>query len=130
MTQEQIIEGNSLIAEFMGRLQEHHIVEGFDQEYGTFESRPETEHDWKFHTSWDWLMPVVEKIQSMYVNVDIHGTSYDNNCYIHYSGAEPEEQLLLEKLQSFKGIYIGNASKIEATYSAVIQFITWLNDKQ
>ena len=58
MTQEEIIEGNELIAKFM----EYEIP---NQTYvklkwivydGVFQSM-------KFHCSWDWLMSVVEKIE-------------------------------------------------------------------
>ena len=31
------------------------------------------ESDYKYHKSWDWLMPVVKKIESYNVNVNING---------------------------------------------------------
>ena len=61
MTQEEIIEGNKLIAEFMGyELAGPGFPSGYfvNNDYFHFENL-------KFHTSWNWLMPVVEKIESL-----------------------------------------------------------------
>ena len=61
MTQEQIEQGNKLIAEFMGATQDSDDLSdwwggimfphGYDRTFAL-----------KYHSSWDWLMPVVEKI--------------------------------------------------------------------
>ena len=45
---------NKLIAEFMG-YEVHPVYE-------------DERHDLQYHTSWDWLMPVVEKIDDMFGN--------------------------------------------------------------
>lgn len=66
---ENVIEGNKLIAEFMGGKFKH----TYAPEYVTF--NPVTfgnmqggygcmVEELKFHYSWDWLMPVVEKIET------------------------------------------------------------------
>ena len=65
----------------------------------------------RFNTSWDWLMPVVKKIESTQpegFNTLIEG----NNCWIETNGI------------SFEGM---GKTKIEATYKAVIEFIKWYN---
>ena len=50
---------NKLIAEFM----EHEpIVKGDDVYYELNHIRLTSEDDLRYHTSWDWLMPVVSKI--------------------------------------------------------------------
>lgn len=54
LTQEQIIEGNKLIANFKGWIWPE------DAEYRLYE-----EHALKYHSSWHWLMPVIEKIESI-----------------------------------------------------------------
>tara|TARA_R110000824_G_scaffold28206_6_gene95072 strand:- start:1806 stop:2102 length:297 start_codon:yes stop_codon:yes gene_type:complete len=61
---------NKLIAEFMGH---EPIVKGDDVYYELNEIRLTSADDLRYHTSWDWLMPVVEKI--MWDN-DIE----DNQC--------------------------------------------------
>ena len=54
------VDANRLIAEFMGfyRTEKGYIMGGFgDGNFGLAE-------ELHFHTSWDWLMPVVEKINN------------------------------------------------------------------
>ena len=61
---------NKIIAEFMG------LTEPFElPQFGTI--RPDGEfktefntHQLKYHTSWDWLMPVVEKIKILVMEDD------------------------------------------------------------
>jgi hypothetical protein len=51
------IEGNKLIAEFMG----YHYKDGF-----IYADNPESaklKKDCKYHTSWDWIMPCWEKLR-------------------------------------------------------------------
>lgn len=67
MSVEEIIEGNKLIAEFMGA---EKSTKDNDMRYIRF-SEPHAGtktfyfYKWqlKYHKSWDWLMPVVEKIE-------------------------------------------------------------------
>lgn len=67
-----------------------------------------------FHTSWDWLMPVVEKIESLDISFDINHTM----CYV-----ESEDQSFV-----LNQTYIdGYKTKLDATYAAVIKFIKWYN---
>lgn len=62
----------------------------------------------KYHSSWDWLMPVVEKIENTF-NVD---------------------SAILTKSTVFNNQVIVASSKIEATYLAVIEFIKWHTSPQ
>lgn len=74
-----------------------------------FPARP---YDW----SWDWLMPVVEKIESIGYSVFIQ-----NECsWIKVARAGMRMPDLSE---------LGE-TKIESTYNVIIQFITWFNLKQ
>jgi hypothetical protein len=88
-------ENNKLIAEFMGV----NLIEGQEGEY---------------HTSWDWLMPVVEKIDEV---------SNDNTLFkIEYNRAFIEDienyHLLIDVMAN---------SRLEATYKAVVEFIKQYN---
>ena len=47
-------ENNKLIAEFMGLYEKHPLGSFFIN--GSWYA----EHEFKYHSSWDWLMPVVE----------------------------------------------------------------------
>lgn len=64
---ERIAEGNELIAVFMGyeRYEDNYGV-WFKTEELIISMHPKLE-DLKYHTSWDWLMPVVQRI----VNADM-----------------------------------------------------------
>ena len=63
----------------------------------------------KFHSNWNWLMEVVEKIESLgyYTQIDNIGCviSHDNRDVIVYN----------------------SRTKIEAVYNACIAFIEWYN---
>ena len=78
---------NKLIAEFMG-------VDQVDIDYAF------NEHgQLKYHLSWDWLMPVVQKIGDEYLN-----TPFDET-YSHLT-------------EQYENIWT-----IEDTYNAVVEFI-------
>ena len=67
----------------------------------------------KFHSSWDWLMPVVEKIESLR---DANGDAYRftiDMCNAQIEGTHIE--------------IIGGAYKLNTTYQAVVEFINQLN---
>jgi hypothetical protein len=66
MTKKQILEGNILIAIFMGgkpkifKSYPYNLYKtGINRPYGGFDA---TAKELIYHTSWDWLMPVVSKI--------------------------------------------------------------------
>lgn len=71
-----------------------------------------------FHNSWDWLMPVVEKIEDLdNCQVDI---CFDW-CRIGYKGY----LFNIDTRNFLKG-----KTKIEAVYFACIQFIKWYNENK
>jgi len=65
----------------------------------------------KYHCSWNWLMPVVEKIEAMFEqDIIINGCA----CYINIQGIE---------------ISYTETTKIVAVYNAVVDFIIEYNKK-
>ena len=145
MTQNEILEGNKLIAEFFTREKffNHSIIlHGFDEEEDLF-----FDSQLKFHSSWDWLMPVVEKIENLgnqtFRNLGV--TSYSrfeikhNHIKLYWS-KEHKYQLFLEvipKWMSDSSFGISKnqirinitkeITKIEALWLAVVEFIKWYN---
>jgi hypothetical protein len=108
------MKNNKLIAEFMdletetfhsGILNYYHqdIAEG-----SFFE-----EHELSYNVSWDWLMPVVEKIEGLR---DKNGNAY--RFTIDMCNAQIEETNIE---------ILGGAFKIDTTYDAVVQFINQYN---
>jgi hypothetical protein len=123
MTKKQILEGNKLIAEFMGGKQKpirYSLVHKPEIFYETGIKRPfggckMTADELIYHSSWDWLMPVVGKIESIHDGVSICAES----CEIFsFNVKHYDNKFFVEK------------SKIEATYKAVISFIKWYNHRQ
>ena len=93
-------ENNKLIAEFMAL--DKGEFEILLPNYGWFDSRKDKNFSKsQFDTSWDWLMPVVKKIQGFTFN------SREKN-YV---------------TTTFKII------NINETYKAVVEFIKWYNKK-
>jgi len=109
-----IIENNKLIAEFMG-------IE-FNS-FGDKCNHPLISAAWppveclQYNKSWIWLMPVVEKIESLDFVVQMHLGS----CFI-----KRQEQFIAEQAK-YISKYQGK-SKIEAVYKSIIEFIKWFND--
>jgi hypothetical protein len=101
MTQQEILEGNKLIAEFMGYKQSVIIGVLFIHET----KLNLTISELKYHSSWDWLMPVVGKIKECLKN----GNYIDTRTTF----------LTIQHLSIFEDI--------ETVYAAVVEFIKWHN---
>ena len=91
-----------IIAEFMG-------IDQVD-----IDTYQETNSNLKYHTSWDWLMPVVEKIESLGYELIIA----ESRCKINHNTDHSIEEVINIEI-------IG--SKIDVTYRAVVEFINQLN---
>ena len=117
---------NKIIAEFMG-VKESQYKNEYEM-YSVIECIEDGEnekHFFKpdemlFNSDWNWLMEVVEKIESIKietykVRVDI----YFNCCQINPTHWE---QLI--------SIYGNKETKIEAVYNACIEFIKWYNENK
>lgn len=112
-------EGNKLIAEFMGlKPQNSNDDRYFDTpdryyKYDVGEYRISntcSPENMQYHKSWDWLMPVVEKIeQTKMASITIHAK---NLAHISFN---------------YRTDIFFNGSLIENTYDAVIEFIKWYN---
>jgi hypothetical protein len=109
---------NILIAEFMGinHLDDDKYInnlkemkaEGlyFEQGYMTSEL--------KFDTDWNWLMPVIRKIEELGNDVLI------TTNYIQISFDEGEQFIVIDDLNI----------KIDSVYNAVVEFIKWYNENK
>lgn len=71
-----------------------------------------------YHSSWDWLMPVVEKIEKHGCIVEIW-LSNAKGCRI---------TKVLSKTKSWSAPVESN-NTIEAVYQAVVEFIKWFNQQ-
>lgn len=123
MTQEEIIKGNKLIAIFM-RGKYHIATEGHNEDdeilFPTsptiFESMLQRSVErLKYHIDWNWLMPVVEKIDHKGYDVFINGLY----CRISDCGQSDFE------LESGEV-----KTSIEAVWETVVEFIKWFNQQK
>lgn len=120
MTKQEITEGNKLIAEFMGftkptngRLEIIKVPIELELKYRAIHIAIK---DLKYHSSWDWLMPVVEKIESELYN--------DLKFCVNMAF---KECVIAEVDDDFYVFYQESESKIKAVWKAVVQFIDWYN---
>ena len=133
----EILEGNKLIAEFMGWKKDGQSSYDFSDDRvfrGYLYDRSVSynyahecfsifERDLPYHSSWDWLMPVVEKIESIqnnlqYFTVVIKG----NKCQVlERRGNEKIRANFLH--HTIK--WIEGETKIDAVWQTIIQFIQW-----
>jgi hypothetical protein len=123
MTEEKIRKNNKLIAEFMGyeffKTPNCGIFGG-----NKFTKLPKKNnkppftvyHGWSspnYNKYWDWLMPVVEKIETFKFKVTIR----DQDCWIDIGTKE-----------EFGAGYQG--SKILSVWIAIVKFIKWYNENR
>ena len=137
---------NELIAEFMA-------YNKYDTQHGAIDGNPNivnyynikeipsnsdgmdwhSQHNLMFDTSWDWLMPVVEKI-SQYV----YETRVDNNGYkdvIIQDRAYPRTFGMIDSggkwMVRINRMHLEQEDTlIKATYKSVVEFIKWYNENK
>lgn len=124
MEKVNVLTGNKLIADFMDWKSynniSYYIPEGFElilEQETTIESnwceilieqdncKPES---MKFNTSWDWLIPCIDKIYSL----DVY------SVYVNTTSGQFENSINI------------NTTFIESTYEEVIEFIKWYNENK
>jgi hypothetical protein len=123
-------EGNKLIAEFMGLKAVRPFKDIGHPEVWAWETptnsplyRVANGNDLEniyFHSSWDWLMPCVEKIESLGCIVEIW-LCLGKGCRI-IKGSFKVPTMTIANTES--------NSTIEAVWQAVIQYIEWYNQSK
>lgn len=114
-------EGNELIALFMGYKLGWWIPgEKQVKQYLSPNDKALYLKDFKYHCSWNWLMPVVEKIESLEL-------TYSNRPY--FPRVELINKVCVIELRTETLAFPGK-SKIEATWTTVIEFIKWYNEEK
>lgn len=110
------IENNLAIAQFMGMYKENELLVlplGNDEYYIDL-TDSET---FKFKESWDWVMPIVEKIETL----DKYRFDVEmRQSIITIYDKDNQEDII--------GIY-DTDRKIDAVYNACISFIHWYNQQ-
>ena len=105
-------ENNKLIAEFMGL----NIDNGVQSDY--------MEHELKYHKSWDWLMTVVDKIESIDEELQVFGGNFIKVSYsVQIENTSVTIWKHSDRFDSKRIIEVNGESKRRTTYNAVIEFI-------
>lgn len=127
MTEKIIDEGNDAIAEFIGLIPTN--AKGC---WGTCEyleanpnstlscSVPFTDY-LLFHNSWDWLIPTIEKIETL-DNGKYEVVIRKTKCFINIFEEGKKGQILL--LENYPD------SKLIATWKAVVSFLNWYEQEK
>lgn len=126
-----ILEGNKLIAEFMGyKFKKGDTLNGYRGVFRHPDKSPfvldlNCPFHAKYHSSWTWLMPVVEKIQNIEITPPPNYRGYRFEIvvggYVEISGF-PMPRILVN--------VSNEGSLINAIYKAVLQFIKWYNENK
>lgn len=124
MEKDLIIQNNKLIAEFMGAKYRKHPMKhlGNENEY-LFEQPPckyfsmtqFSEDRLYYHIYWDWLMPVVEKIESL--------------GYLFFISDLKIEIANKKEYPNKSKNYFVPGTKLNAVFTACVEFIKWYNQK-
>lgn len=119
---------NELIAEFMGGKWETVWCGGVETKAFNFPGWhitdwPHTIHDdtFRYHSSWDWLMPVVEKIRGLKLCTNHNFNPMTN---VEYFSIYDHEYMNTAKGQQFY------AEGSDCVYKAVVKFIKWYNSQK
>ena len=133
-------QNNRLIAEFMGAkpCKQHPNNQLFLTIKDNKNPSLQYWHLLKYHKSWDWLMPVIDKIESL----DIRGNDYDfpkvkflgDHIEIFIYATYRSDYIYWKPWIDLRGNLHNHPkqynSKIEAVYAAIIEFIEWYNEHQ
>ena len=82
-----------------------------------------------YHSSWDWLMSVVEKIESLVIYQKEQGGSFLIKFAL-LRNATANVVIISCPALAFKLIRVENACKITAVWLAIIEFINWYNQNK
>lgn len=138
-------EGNKLIAEFLGYKYHLHpdvfALPGwkiptdkmipakllYDGGIGKRPYLARTTKQLKFHSSWDWLMPVVEKIDTSGFDTAILKDEDGSQCMIFKAGRsyhrEEKDLIVANRLDQ-------RETKIESVWLSIVEFIEWVNSNK
>ena len=126
------MDSNKVIAEFMN-LETETLHSGILNYYfeDVFDGSWFEEHELSYNLSWDWLMPVVEKIESYNASVNVNGLysvfnkNVGHQVTIRIEAVEMNEGGKSAWVLEDEYLYHSDVkdSKIEAVYQAVVEFI-------
>lgn len=126
MTEKETLQGNKLIAEFLG-FKRDISCKDFAIPYWYKKTKDGKcffgyDSQLKYHESWNWLMPVVEKINLLAIDNygEMNVIIAANECVIGEDYSNP----IIKVVRDFDN------PLIDMVYKACIQFIQWYNENK
>jgi hypothetical protein len=121
---------NELIAEFMGYERSREVWDEGEHAYTM--KIPQAWNKWvtpskmQYSTSWDWIMPVVGKIEKMEFEVDVQSQmqTVDDDMYTIWH----QDCTISDGVKTYAHAY--SRQKLTAVYMAVVEFIKWYNSQK
>jgi hypothetical protein len=123
MQEQEIIEGNKLIAEFMGGFQKEDQMYIPDHEAECYKA-----NCLAYDSSWDWLMPVVEKIENLSTPLKTGDNFYFRMIIIKDTVYIEQRNSRLSKWEPMIYLTDTKRTKIKAVWLALVEFIKWYNE--
>jgi len=126
--QQEILEGNKIIAIFDGCEFVNDAPEDFPNGY--YMPHLHTPEELEYHESWDWIMPVVEKIarSGNYCLKEHQSNTISNRGYAYHISIS--NNVFMEVNEPFIDItsnYDKSESKLSTYFRFCVQFIRWYN---
>lgn len=126
------IENNKLIAKFLGY--KEHVNEGAIQLY-IKDKVVESMGQLDFHKDWNWLMEVVEKIESLKPIEFLSGRNWIGfDVRIYKTFNTQTNYCTIKYLKESGDMTVSNGfskkNKIESVYNACVEFIKWYNENK
>jgi len=119
----EIKESNKLIAEFIGRAGKYNSHLYWTNVDGV---QWVTVEEMKFHCSWDWLMTVIDEIETKDVLVSI-------DSKVVFIELDAKQHIPVQLIEDFPWhiamIQDNKLSRLEKTYKAVVEYIKWFNEE-
>lgn len=131
MENSNIIENNQLLANFLGiKVSKFEWKDSTDLIIGKFEGYDHDLHFFNPNANWTWLMPVVEKIESL---EDEHHGRFGVHIYSNTCSIQGTNLHLAINDSSYGYVYMSDPNavfntKLESTYYNVVEFIKWWNE--
>lgn len=121
MSEQEILDSNRLIADFMQI--DYSGKEQFMWRPGAY--IPFTEKCLRYHSSWSWIMPVIEKIEKEFtVKIIRYADELSNVCEIETTEDDPLQ------ITYCCGYDYDGKTKIQVVFDAVVEFIKWYNQNK
>lgn len=115
MNKKEILENNKLIAKFEGGWEYYTPKEFLENAYWKNTTTKHSSIELKYHSSWDWIMPCIEKIEKL---------GYTMETQRDWEG---DYWLAFNTMSGFIGSNHKKEKLFDRHYFAVMEFIKWYN---